>query len=169
VSERLTRKDIAAHFDVSPQRIGQLVSEGRLKEDRGTIDLAEATAVFDEMDPEYKARIAAQKQARLQQDNVTKIFNTARARKEAAKAQQAELDLKVAQKRFVDRGLVEQQHYAAFKLAHTKLTMIPRQMAPQLAIETDPAAIEQALTAVIDAAIAEIRNGLAELGSPDAA
>lgn len=168
MGERLTRADIAKHFGVSVTRVGQLIGEGRLKEVRATIDLEEAEALWESMDPSYRARAAEAKEAKAKGEKISQNYNQARTQHAQIKAQQAALDLKVSLGRFVDRHLVTQQQYAVVKQFHTRITMLPRQLAPQLALETDPAAIEKMLTAAIDVAIAEIRNGIAELGAPAA-
>ena len=163
MAERLTRAELAKHFGVSVSRIQQLVGDGRLLEERGTIDLEQAEQVWDDMDPGYLARVNAQKQRKEADGKVSQAFNIAKARKEAAKAQEAELDLKIKQGKYVDRQVVEQQAYAMAKLFLTKCSGIGRQLAPSLALEKDPAKIEHAVQSAIDTAIAEIRNGTAEL------
>lgn len=168
MGERLTRADIAKHFDVSVTRVGQLIGEGRLTEERATVDLEQAEALWASMDPDYKARAQAQKAAKETGDKISTAFNAAKARHQVAKAKQAEIDLDKKRGLLVERELVTQQAYTAGKQFHAKLTAIPRQLAPQLALLTNPAEIEQLLTSAIDAAQAEIRNALAELGAPAA-
>lgn len=166
MGERLTRADLAKHFDVSVTRVGQLIGEGRLKEERATVDLEEAEALWASMDPDYRARAAAQKASRETGEKITTAFNAAKARTQVSKAKLIELELQKKTGLVVERELVTQQAYTAGKAFHAKLVAIPRQLAPQLALLTDPAEIERLLTSAIETATSEIRNALAELGAP---
>jgi hypothetical protein len=168
MGERLTRSDIATHFGVSVTRIGQLIGEGRLKEERATIDLEEAEALWASMDPDYKARAAAQKAAKENGEKTSAAFNAAKARHQIIKTRQAELELNKRTGLLVERNVVTQQAYTASKLFMNRLSQVPRQLAPQLALLTDPAECERLLSSTLEAATAEIRNALAELGTPEA-
>ncbi len=164
--QRLTRKEAAEHFGVSATRVGELIRDGRLAEAGATVDLEEAEALWASMDPDYRSRMVSQKAAKVVSDKINETFNRAKTAKMVAQAQEADLELKIKQGLFVPKQMVTQQAYTAAKQFHTRLTMLPRQLAPQLAIESSPAEIEQMLTSAIDVIVAEIRNALAELGTP---
>jgi hypothetical protein len=173
MGERLTRGQAALRVGVKRQRIDELIKDGRLKEEGATVDADELDELWATFDVTYVARDRTNKNkggaaAAPDADNVRamKTLNVARALSAKLKAQEAELDFKVKQGQYVPKQLVTQQTYTVLKMLSTRLTAMPRQLAPELALLLHPAEVQDRLSKEVDRLIQDLRDGLADLGKP---
>jgi hypothetical protein len=156
MGERLTRKQAAEVLGVSRQIIDRMIGEGKLKEDRATVDSDELIAVAEAQSVDHAVRA---KGARPDQA-MAETLNKARTAKAVTDARRAELDFKIKQNLYVLRENVVQQGYAVAKAWSQKTASVGRRLAPLLATESDPAAIEQIVQREIDQITSEMRDGL---------
>lgn len=167
MGERLTRAQAAERKGVSRQRIDELINEGKLREERATVDADELDELWNTFDVSYTARHHAGKAARApideEESRLRKLLNKAKTQDAVLKAQEREIELKVRRGQLVDKQMVTQQAYTVAKKASTQLQNLPRQLAAQLAVLTDPAEVEEVLARSINTIISEIRNELASL------
>lgn len=174
----LTRRQIANKFNVSPQRIDELVKEGRLKLVDSKIDEDQAQAVWDAMSA---ARVQGERVAKLARAetpdgkpavddagkvadlNAARVYNQAKARRAVIEAQTSELRFKEASGRLVDRDRVKAEAYSAGKILATRLENLPRRVAPMLAPIKDAREIAEILTKEMSDIVNEVRDALAAI------
>lgn len=166
MGERLTRAQLADRHNVSRQRIDELINDGRLPEDRGTVDADEAATVFAEMPVDYVARERASREAapgRPVNPHV-ETFNKARTAEQVMKARKAELDYNVKSGRYVEREKIKRSSFEAGKVFAAQCNNFPNRVAPLIAGLKDVRAVHEVLTAEISKLVQEIRDELAGIG-----
>lgn len=165
MGERLTRGQAAERFGVTRQRIDELINEGRLTEERATVDADEAAEVFAAMDPAYVARERMSREGSAKpRDPVMQAFNRAKTAEQIAKAKRAELDFSIRSGRFIDREKVKRSGFEAGKVFASKCANFPNRVAPLVANRKDAREVHEILTAEMAALVQEIRDELAGIG-----
>lgn len=164
MGERLTRAEAAKRQGVSRQRIDELINDGKLKEERATVDSDDLDALWAAMDPDYVARHRmgkAGKPVDPEAEKLGSLFNKAKTQKEVLRAQELELNLKIKRGQFVDKQQVTQQAFTVAKLVATRLQNLPRQLAPQVAVLLKAEECEEVIAREVARIISDMRDGLA--------
>lgn len=164
MSERLTRGQLAEKHNVSRQRIDELVNEGRLHEERATIDSDEADKVFADMDPSYVARERASRDSGKQPNPEVATYAKAKAAEQVMKARKAELDFKIKSGQYVEREKIKRSSFEAGKVFASKCGNFANRVAPLLAGLKDVRSIHEVLGAEMATLVQEIRDELAGIG-----
>lgn len=164
MGERLTRGQLADQHKVSRQRIDELINEGRLIEDRATVDSDEAAKVFAEMDPGYVVRERASREGARQPNPHVETFNKARTAEQVMKARSAELAFNVKSGRYIEREKVKRSGFEAGKVFASKCGNFANRVAPLVAGLKDARAVHEVLAAEMTALVQEIRDELAGIG-----
>jgi hypothetical protein len=167
---RATRGELAERFQVSRQRIDELVNGGRLTEHNATIDVEEAEKLWASFDPSYVQRDRAGKERRNgagagpEPNPLNEAFNRAKTAEQVTKARMAELKFKVESGAYVPRDLVRAEALAAAKAFAAAADTFPRRVAPMVAHLKDHAEIATVLEREIRAMLTEIRHALDGVG-----
>ncbi len=174
---RATKASLARLLGVSRQAIGDLVKRGILSEDRdGLIDVELAKlALANRVRPSSKTAQAlntgspspaapASAAESPDEDAAVTSYHVAKTMNEAAQARMNQLKLREMQREVIRIDAVERAWGTALAAAREHLLQLRARLAPLLAAEADPFAIDQMLDAEISQALQHLA-GVA-LGKP---
>jgi hypothetical protein len=158
---RLNQKQYAKHRGVKPQYISRLVREGRIAVGRD--HLIDAEKADKALGPRVKAaakrapRAAAKPRIKaLPRESSTATLTAARARKATADAELAELQVGHERGLLLHKDEVLQAQRQQNANIRTRLRMLPRAFAQQLAAITSPAEIERLALEIIDRELSDL-------------
>jgi phage terminase Nu1 subunit (DNA packaging protein) len=157
----MTVTAIAAACDVHKSTVSRQVRAAGLVGADGLIDLDEYRALRGGLDPALQTSgKAAPRDAPIAFDPNAPVLAAERARKMAADAQLAELALAKQRGEVLDREEVARVQEDLARNLRTRLLMIPDQVAHELALLPDEAAIRAHLTLALDRALTEMHDAL---------
>jgi phage terminase Nu1 subunit (DNA packaging protein) len=172
---RVSRKELAAHWGVSTQRVDALVSSGALvPDDEGRIDRDAADQVRAGMNQNNAAKEAEAKALggqRADQQNQNHPLVKARTMQAVFKARDAELEFKKKSGEVVSTAEVAAQAYEAGRIVQSHLRAFSARLTSELAVfcGLPPAEaqvkIREALDRDVRAVIADMQTALSKLGA----
>ena len=154
----ITQAKLAEILGVSPPRISQVKSKGRLE---GTYRKKGQTVLYDqeaavaawngEID-QLTTRVAGSEQE-------IPSFNESRAKSEHFRAELARLDLEIKEEKLCEADKVKREAFSMARSVRDALNSIPDRVANQFAAETDPVVIHQALSEELRKALERLTDG----------
>lgn len=165
--DRVSRKQIAAQWGVTTQRIDALVKEGRLRPDaKGLILQSEVDEVRATLNP---ANVAKEREAkalggqRLDEQDRSSPITKARIAEAVFRAKQRELIVKQMSGALVDRSEVRVQGYEAGRAFQQTMLAFPDRLSAEIAtsiVGLEQSKIEAAIRVILDR---EVRRVLGDL------
>jgi hypothetical protein len=164
----VSKTQIAKDLGISKGRVTQLIAKGLPVREDGKIDYRKARQWYEanirgKVKPhaagsEAVERNEPQSGAPEDDDAPREDFTGSRARREKAQADLAEFELARLRHEYCELAAVKRMLGGLVVAAKTRLRAIANKMAPELAIETNPAAIQAAIEAEVDEALTELSH-----------
>tara|TARA_R110000787_G_scaffold283934_1_gene397174 strand:- start:3893 stop:4366 length:474 start_codon:yes stop_codon:yes gene_type:complete len=154
----ITQAKLAEILGVSPPRISQVKSKGRLegtyRKKGGTVlyDQEAAIAAWNGEIDQLTTRVAGSEQE-------IPSFNESRAKSEHFRAEMARLDLEIKEEKLCEADKVKREAFSMARSVRDALNSIPDRVANQFAAETDPVVIHQALSEELRKALERLTDG----------
>ena len=154
----ITQAKLAEILGVSPPRISQVKSKGRLegtyRKKGGTVlyDQEAAIAAWNGEIDQLTTRVAGSEQE-------IPSFNESRAKSEHFRAELARLDLEIKEEKLCEADKVKREAFSMARSVRDALNSIPDRVANQFAAETDPVVIHQALSEELRKALERLTDG----------
>ena len=148
-------KELAAELGVTTGRVSQLKTQGRFEgcftvvRNRIEWDKEAAVRAYNEGNPLAEVSPTRRKSSELE----IPTFNESRAKSEHFRAELARLDLEVNEEQLVEVARVQREAFTSACAVRDALGNIPDRVSNQLAAESDPVVIHQALTEEIRKAL----------------
>ena len=155
---------------VTPQAVTKWNNKGLVvRTPDGRIDVQASHAAIDGV-----RRVAADSPQRPTASAVPPVprepdpYQEARARREKAQADLAEMELAVRQNGLVDRGAADRERFATGRQTRDRLMALPMALAHLLAAESDPQRVRQILSAEIRRVLEDLAREMDEVTDDDA-
>jgi phage terminase Nu1 subunit (DNA packaging protein) len=148
-------KELAEELGITQARISQMKSQGRFDGcftvNRNKIEWDKEAAITAYRDGNPLASSSPTR--RKSEDLEIPSFNESRAKSEHFRAELARLDLEVKEDQLVEVSRVQREAFTSARAVRDALGNIPDRVSNQLAAESDPVVIHQALTEEIRKAL----------------
>lgn len=172
----ITQKEYARRIKRTPQYVNKLVKQGKITLRRGLVDSRQADAARkawaragNDVETAHrstkkakKAKAPGRKASPAKYANASRppsatgTLTQARAKREQALAEMAELDLKKALGELLPRDQVLAAEQKKNERIRTRFRRLPRMIAPMLAREMAPTEVEQILREEVDLLLGEL-------------
>ena len=164
----LTRSQFAKHINVKPGYITQLADAGRLVFIDNKIDVDASMAMIEATaDPSKQGVAERHAEARSEEKEIKpklgSVYQDAKARRELAKAEEAEINLAARKAELVPAADVKRSVANACQLFKNALESAPDILAPQLAGESNEQKVKSMLVDHIEQILAEIVRNFNQL------